>query len=332
MSDPLIQIEVAGASKRFKVSSESDPTSCVPDKVWSSVDTIVERKLDGHRFKMHIFSTGNRFDSRRESVDGGFFVEKTDNAPLLRDLVVAELAGTVLDGELIAGKDSNSVAHALGSHATDEEKASINYVAFDIIMHKGTDVRSKPDRERRKLLESCFSQTSLGASGLVKLMVRQSGMTVQQKKNVLLDALLAGEEGVMIKDVSMPYGKGWTKVKREARFDVVVMGYDPPEQFSLKKGDSKPTETKYFKNGWIGAIKFGQFVDGKMVEFGQTSGMDETIRKAVSEDQAGHIGRVFEIAAQERFPKTGKFRHPRFLRWRDGEKLAKDCVYREDEI
>lgn len=328
---PLIQLEVAGSTGRFKVTSDDDPTSCVPEKVWKDPNTIVERKLDGHRFKMHIFAEGNRFDSRRPSVDGGLFVEKTDNAPLLRDYVIPELADTILDGELVAGKDSNSVAHALGSHASDEEKAAIRYVAFDVLRFKGEDVTGRTDKVRRSLLEMCFEKTLLGKSPSIELMQRAINPTPEQKKQVLIDALVAGEEGVMIKDISKPYGKGWTKVKREARYDVIVVGYDPPEQFSLKKGDAVPTETKFFKMGWIGAIKFGQYRDGKLVHYGQTSGMTEAVRQEVSENQEKCLGRAFEIAAQERFPATGKFRHPRFIRWRD-DKPASECIYREDEV
>ena len=328
--DPLPQYEVASANKRFKVEDENDPCASVPDSVWNDPKTIVETKSDGHRFKFHVGAQENRLDSRRQSVNGGFYVEKTDHAPALRDLKLDDLSGTVFDGELVAGKDSNSVAHALGSHATAEEKADLHYVVFDIIMFRGVDVREKTDSVRRALLEKCFRETSLAGQSLVTLMPRPSSMTPQQKRQVLIDVLAAGGEGIMIKDTSKPYGKGWTKVKREARYDVFVIGYDEAEQFSVKKGDDQPTETKFFKMGWVGAIKFGQYVDGKITPFGQTSGMTEEVREEVSRDREGNIGRVFEIAAQERFP-SGKFRHPRFIRWRDGEKLAVDCIYTEDE-
>lgn len=329
---PLVQLEVAGTSGRYKITDRNDPARSVPDKIWDNPRTVVERKLDGHRFKMHLFEDGNRFDSRRASVNGGLYVEKTDNAPHLRDLLVPELAGTVLDGELVAGIDSNTVAHALGSHATPEEKAAIGYVAFDILFYKGDDVRQRTDAVRRELLRLIFEKTSIGRTGAVRLMPRKASMTPDEKKRVLVEALEAGEEGVMVKDTGMPYGKGWTKVKEEARYDVIVMGYAAPKEKSLKKGDLQETETKFHKNGWIGAIVFGQYLGGKLVEFGQTSGMDEAVRRTVSEDREGHIGRVFEIAAQERFPGTGKFRHPRFLRWRDGEKLPEDCIYSPDEM
>lgn len=328
----LQQIEVAGAKKKFKVSDEHQPAwRAVPDSMWNDPRVIIERKVDGHRFKLHLLEHGNRLDSRRPSVDSGLYVEKTDNAPLIRDHAIPEIAGTVLDGELVAGKDSNSVAHALGSHATEDEKRAICYVAFDILFFKGEDMRERRDEVRRRLLEMLFEETLLGRCDNIKLMPRP-GLTPDQKKQVLVDALDAGEEGVMLKDASQPYGKGWTKVKREARYDVIVMGYEEPKPVSVKKGDAEATPTKFALNSWIGAIQFGQLVGGKLTYMGRCSGMDEAVRKEVSENRDAFLGRVMEISAQERFPKTGKFRHPRFERWRDGEKLAEDCVYDPNEI
>lgn len=331
MNDTLIQIEVASSKGRIKLDNEKDPCSNIPDKLWNDENIIIERKRDGHRFKLHVFKAKNYLDSRRISVETNRYVEKTDSVPHIRDLNLADLAGSIFDGELCSGKDSNSVAHALGSHATDEEKRSIAYVVFDIIHFKGVDVRNKPDSFRRALLEKCFADTSIGKVTSISLIDRPRNMTPQQKKQILIDALNSGEEGVMLKDIRKPYGQGWTKVKRHARFDVVIMGYEPPEQFSLKKHDKEPTETKFYKLGWIGAIKFGQYVDGKLTYFGRASGIDDELRKSISEDKEGHLGRVMEISALERFPKTGMFRHPQFSRWRD-DKNPLECIYRQDEV
>lgn len=329
--DPLAQYEVASASKRFKIEDENDPCAAVPDSVWNDPKVMVEKKKDGHRFKLHILNNVNRLDSRRQSVNGGLYVEKTDNVPHLRDLDLSDLKGSVLDGELVAGKDSNAVAHALGSRATEEEKADIRYIVFDILIFRGVDVRRKEDSVRRALLEKCFKETKLANQTLINLIPRPASMTPAQKKQVLLDALAEGEEGVMMKDVTKPYGKGWMKVKRRARYDVVVTGYEEPEEFSKKKGSEVLTETKFFSLGWVGAIKFGQWKDGKLVEFGQASGMTDEMRREISENREKTLGRVMEIAAQGRFP-TGRFRHPQFIRWRDGEKLSEDCVYDPDEV
>ena len=329
---PLQQIEVAGATGRFKVDVDGGKAASdsVPDKIWNDKNTIVEKKCDGHRFKAHLGVTENRLDSRRESVVDGLYVEKTDNAPHIRDAVVPYLDGTILDGEVVAGDDSNSVAHAFGSHATDAERAALKYVAFDILFYRGEDQREKSDADRRSVLERCFTQTALGTLNCFGLMPR-SPQTPAQKKAILQAALDAGEEGVMIKDTSKPYGKGWTKVKREARYDVIVSGYTEPKATSVKKGDTEATITRLAAEGFIGAIIFSQFRDGKLWRCGQTSGMTDEVREEISADRDAFIGRVFEISAQERFP-SGSFRHPRFVRWRDGDKSPQECIYREDEV
>jgi ATP-dependent DNA ligase len=327
---PLMQVEVAGATKRFKVIDDGDPCSCVPETMWRDPNVIAEPKSDGHRFKLHIFQDLNRIDSRRPSVESGLYVERTDAVPHIRDLAVPQLAGTILDGELCAGKDSNSVAHALGSLATNEERRQLHYVIFDILFFKGNDVRDRQDRVRRELIELC-KKNFFQESEIIRLMPRPINPSLESKKQVLIDAMSTGQEGIMLKDISQPYGKGWSKVKREARYDVVVVGYTDPKPTSKKKGQEHETITRFAAAGLIGAIVFGQYVDGKLVEMGQCSGMTDDVRVAVSRDKNKHLGQVFEIAAQERFP-SGKFRHPRFMRWRSGEKLAKDCIYRPDEV
>ena len=330
---PLPQIEVAGATRRFKVSADPETIAIawqgVPDSVWNDPRIVFEPKEDGHRFKLHVTQDCNRFDSRGLSVNGGLFVEKTDHVSHLRDYPMPDLVGSVFDGELVAGKDSNAVAHALGSLASTDERLDVNYVVFDILFYKGRDVRPQPDEVRRGILDICFRDMSIGECPNI-LLVPRPVMTPEEKKQRLVAALLAGSEGIMLKDTRAPYGKGWTKVKREATYDVIVMGYSPPKQKSRKKGDVEETITKRAANGWVGAIKFGQYVDGTLVEFGQTSGMTDALLQEISLDKEAFLGRVMEISAQERFP-SGKFRHPRFKRWRT-DKSARDCVYRKDEV
>lgn len=333
MKQPLAQYEVAGATKRFKVNADEDAIHHahrdVPDRLWDDPGIILESKEDGHRAKMHVFADCNRFDSRCISVDGGLYVENTDSVVHLRDHPMPDLAGSVFDGELIAGKDSNSVGHALGSHATEEEKLAIDYVVFDLLIYRGRDVRSQPTRVRREMLELCFRDMSIGECPNI-ILIPQPVMTPEQKRARLVSALLSGAEGVMLKDMSQPYGKGWTKVKREAHYDVIITGYEAAREKSMKKGDDEETDTKYHRLGWIGKVLFSQYVDGRLVEFGKASGFDDATRKEISENKEAFLGRVFEVAAQERFP-SGKLRHPRFKRFRP-DKPAPECIYRQDEV
>ena len=343
----LPQYEVAGSKKRFKSHS-------VPQSLWDDPNTRAEVKLDGHRFKLHITPGENRLDSRRKSSVTEHFSEKTDNAPGIRDVPLWEvLDGTVFDGELCAGETSSEVSHALGSHATPEEKAAIKYVVFDILFYNGTDMRNLQEHGRRSLLESMFELEPLASLKNIVL-IEQTPQTPAEKEAILLKELAAGREGVMVKDRTAIYGKGWTKVKKAASYDVVVMGFDSPKQWSTKKGDETETETKYWAAGLIGAVIFGQYHEGELVEMGRCSGMDDALRTQLSEGQDArtggekgeqgthtadwpYLGKPFEVEAQERTPpgssryKLGAFRHPRFIRWRE-DKSAEQCIYRKDEL
>jgi hypothetical protein len=115
--------------------------------------------------------------------------------------------------------------------------------------------------------------------------------------------------------------------------------------------------TKLWYNGWVGAVKFSQYVPKtdeeltacaheaeaamqnceccpecsgywKLVEIGQTSGMDEETRTYMTEHTEELIGKVIEVGAMERIKKTNALRHPRFLRFRD-DKLPRECIVGE---
>jgi ATP-dependent DNA ligase len=62
---------------------------------------------------------------------------------------------------------------------------------------------------------------------------------------------------------------------------------------------------------------------------GQTSGMDDALRKKISENRLKFLDKVVEIKGMERL-KSGAIRHPQWGGLRP-DKKAKDCVYRSDE-
>jgi len=141
-----------------------------------------------------------------------------------------------------------------------------------------------------------------------------------------------GGEGVILKRKDAPYTdkNAWVKVKTQNTYDVVIMGYKDPKEVSIKVGDTDATTTKFALLGWIGAIVFGQYVNGELRQFGNTSGMPDNIRQLLSESGDSFIGTVMTIEAQSRIPKSGYFRHPRFLRLRE-DKTADQCVYDVNE-
>ena len=172
-----------------------------------------------------------------------------------------------------------------------------------------------------------------------------------------------GKEGLILKDIQAPYeqkrSKAFIKLKGHETYDVVIMGYENPSHYYEGKAladfsmthdwwedaedDSRIVNapmsvidaeqggllpiTKYHALDWIGAVKFGVYKDGKLVEVGQTSGFDEATREYISKNQKELIGTVIEVEAQHIIDKgIGSLQHPRFVQFRN-DKSADMCTF-----
>lgn len=297
------------------------------------------------------------FAGRRVSSVDGRLVEKGANVPHITrgqsmpgwgyDSALMErmlrLTGTMLDGECVLpaefivpeddpdGGKSKYVTKVMGSkpeRAIDLQQpgtiinGKMRWSVFDIIFYHGRDLRGLPLSERRKwLLEAVAT--------LNNPYVVPTEHVVENKRAFLERVLDAKGEGIILKKLDQSYDRHltWIKKKVELNADVVIMGFEPPEQFS-KKVTGETSETKFWKKGWIGAILFGQYRDGILWPCGTASGMSDKLREEMT-NHPEYVGRVVEIKANGREP-TGAFRHPRFKMWRD-DKKATDCVYNPDE-
>jgi len=303
------------------------------EDLWTNNDYMAEEKLDGERFKMHIFGDGNRFDSRCLSKKTNLFTEKTGNVMHLANWKIPALAGTVFDGEMKMGVDSMSTSTVMGCLPEEAVKRQaesgvwVDYYVFDIIFLKGKDLRDEPYSVRRVILCNLFDDY-LRENAHFKLTTCE----YKNKKKFCDEIFARGGEGVILKNLNAPYTdkKAWVKVKAVATFDVVVMGYEEATPETIKKGDDKATISRLAANGWVGALVFGQYVNGKLKKFGQCSGMPDDIRALFSEHKTNMLNAVITIEAQSRIPKTGYFRHPRFKCMRP-DKIARQCTYWENE-
>lgn len=303
------------------------------EDLWTNENYLAEEKLDGERFKMHIFKESNRFDSRTISKKTNRFTEKTGNVMHLANWKVPELAGTVFDGEMKMGNDSMSTSTVMGCLPEEAVKRQaesgvwVDYHIFDVLFYKGNDVRDLPYYVRKEIVYKEW-HNHLKANKHFKLPL----CSMKDKKKFCDDIFKAGGEGVILKNVRAPYSdkKAWVKVKAVATFDVVVIGYEEATPETIKKGDTDVTISRLAANEWIGALVFGQYVDGKLKKFGRCSGMSDDIRALFSENKTSMLNAVITIEAQSRIPKTGYFRHPRFKCMRP-DKLARQCIYWEDE-
>jgi bifunctional non-homologous end joining protein LigD len=180
----------------------------------------IEPKVDGVRGLIVFQPDGllearNRLGIRRDWLRGDEF-----EAGLRRlgDVLPLLWRGTVLDGELTAGRFQSTMAALLGSRRYRDE---LRFVAFDVPFLAGVDLRALPWTERRERLELLSRAFDLPyeLSPLV------------EPSPALADQMADGRlEGIVLKDRSSPYRDasrhGWSKVKdpswqeREAwRFD-----------------------------------------------------------------------------------------------------------------
>jgi ATP-dependent DNA ligase len=268
------------------------------------------------------------------------------------------LDGTVLDGEMVISKKtyerlvksdpgglSKYVTSIMGS-APDEalrkqfDQGFLVYVVFDCLYYRGADVRDYKRAERFKIARQVVEREW------------QNPYVHMIEQSMDKRALFArSREGIILKHEDHTYGEHslWVKVKKEWTADVVITGFKAAKKES-KKVNGEVSATKYAKAGMIGAIRCGQFfveydekgrvskVDLKpgaiaytgAVEVATISGIDDALRADMTKHPKKYIGRVVEIEHNGR-EKSGRFRHPRFKRFRD-DKEPRECVYRREEI
>ena len=184
---------------------------------------VWEPKWDGYR----AIYGGGRLVSRRGTDLTRLF---PDLAPVLAARLPSDL---VLDGELIAwdtdaGRlDFNGLQARMTAGrrlAAVAKRRPAQFVAFDVLAADGDDVRGRPLRERRWLLEKALSGL---ASPIV--LCQQTGDEAVAVE--WLETLTAGGiEGVVIKDATAPYPTSdgqrvWWKRKARTTVDMIAIGF-----------------------------------------------------------------------------------------------------------
>jgi ATP-dependent DNA ligase len=258
---------------------------------------IGEEKLDGSRYVLYLGpgmdpygrqksnTLLSRHHSRAEGEGQGKLVDRTYELAHVTKQDYPALHGTIIDGETMNGYET--------------------YNAFDIMFFCGTDVRPLPLSERRKILEK-----------VIKLMNNKSVTVIPQvTKNLreyFLSIVEAGREGIVVKDITRPYGhdKAWAKMKKSFDVSVVVTGQ--------KEGKEADT---------VGSVFVSVFEKGKLIEIGCAAGFTQKDKIAMAKNFKKYMGRVVDVFAQELTNKgTGRLRHCTFHKWRD-ELDPKDCTF-----
>ncbi len=190
----------------------------------------IEYKYDG--FRMQIHKQGDKiviYTRRLENVTKQF----PDVVNAIKESVKAE--NCILDGECV-GIDpvtkkfvpfQNISQRIKRKYNIQEmvEKLPVELHLFDIVFLGNETIVKKPFKERRKLLESVIQE-----SKQVKLATQLITADLDKAKAFYNQALNAGNEGVMLKALNMPYKPGsrvgfMVKLKPTAEtFDLAIVG------------------------------------------------------------------------------------------------------------
>jgi DNA ligase-1 len=195
----------------------------IAEMVQEHGEVAAEFKYDGSRFQFHKQGSICKIYSRKlEDVTGAL-------PDVVRQLLPVAEKDVILDGEVIAVKDGKPRPfqfvlrrfrrkYEVASYA--EEIQLVPHI-FDILYHDGESLIDLPFRKRRTHLEKAIA-------GFIAPQLRSE--QIETLEGFYQQALDAGHEGIMVKDLTSRYtpgvrGKAWVKIKPEVdTLDLVVIG------------------------------------------------------------------------------------------------------------
>ncbi len=284
-------------------------------------EVSVEGKLDGARIQVHRLGDEVRVFTRNLN-------DVTDRLPgVVAAAKGLDVESVVLDGEAVALRDDGTprpfqeTMSRFGTEAAATEP-DLHPFFFDVLFLDGDPTIDLPLAERLRLLD-----------GLVPAETRVRRLLtaeVDEARRFFDEAVAAGQEGVMIKDLDSRYeagrrGKAWRKVKPVHTFDLVVL--------AAEWGSGR-------RRGWLSNIHLGARDGDEFVMVGKTfKGMtDEMLRRQtrrfleleerrtrttvfVRPEQVVEVA-VDGVQASPRYPGGIALRFARVRRYRDDKTPA----------
>ena len=280
--------------------SRVSPSRCTgnfDESLFDNADYVAEPKLDGARYQLFLDDDGQVYLYSRRNYPR---LNKAANVPHFAKHY-SGLEGTVLDGEVMLPNqkqlgDTTGLLNMLPKKAVaeQEKRGKLKYHVFDILFLRGEDVRSKPYKERRKMLElTCLQLNNPDFIWPVP--------QCEDKPYYFKAVIDDGGEGIVLKHLNSSYGVNWVKVKRRSDFSAIITG------FQEGKG-------KYENN--LGALVFSVYHYGKLIEIGKCSGMTDELRLDIWQNQSAFLGKVIDFFAQT-VTIDKRMRHPVFHRVRN---------------
>jgi len=278
-------------------------TSEVPDYMHGHF--VAEEKINGERFLLYFGfdpygrRTGNTLLSRHKSKSDRCYCDRSDSAAHITGKVYIGLEHTVLDGEIF-----NTDLETTGSimRSSNNEGKLVTYYVFDILVHKGKDVKNLPLEARREIVQQVVAQM---ANPHVKLLEQYASNFDSHFDRIVT----AGGEGLVVKDLRLGYGQGWSKMKKTADVSCIVTGWKPG---------------KKALEGMVGSWAVSVYDGDKLVEVGFVSGFTNELREDITNNFDDYLGTVIDVFAFE-LTKANRLRNPTFHRIRR-DVTPEDCT------
>jgi len=293
------------------------------EELYNDNNYVAEKKFDGSRYVLSFINKKATLTSRCESVKGGM-VDKTKNVPQIIKEVL-QLDDVILDGEIDLKEERNfskvqGIMGSLPERALEIQKdknKTLYYKCFDILSYRGYNLKERPLKERRKILELIFRSHKYKFNYII--LVDQIS-DPKGKRELFGNEIDKGSEGIILKNINSIYVAGedkterprntWYKVKLLNTYDGIVTGYNI--------GTGKYSKT-------VGSLIVKQYKDGKLIEVANVGGMNDKLRDEFKKKIDNGEQFIIEFKAQE--PEgENRYRHPRFKRIRL-DKNKKECVY-----
>lgn len=308
-----------------------------PEELGDVHDWQIERKYDGIRGQLIVRNDELHIWSRGEELMTEKFIEFDSLKNLLPN-------GTVLDGEVLPFKEGkilsfNEMQKRIGRKNVSKktlQDVPLCLMCYDLIEYKGEDIRMKPMKERRALLEELLSTQTSDLLKLSPLLECNDWSDLDTLRNA---SKLLGCEGLMLKHKDSIYETGrrrgkWWKWKVDPYTVDAVLIYAQSGHGRRANLFTDYTFAVWDKGELVPFAKaYSGLTDKEILE------VDTWVKRHTLEKfgpvRSVKAELVFEIAfeginASPRHKSGIALRFPRILRWRKDKK--KEEINTKDDL
>ncbi len=212
-----------GVPVRPMLASSAPDVAAALTKIGDGVPACLDTKLDGIRIQAH-----------RDGESVRLFTRSLDDITARLPEVVAIVRSlpadrVVLDGEVIAldaagrPRPFQETASRTATQGDAAAAVALSVFFFDCLVWAGQELIDRPLSERLEVLAA-----AVPAAYLIDRLVTADPAAAAA---FFADTLAAGQEGVVVKDLTAPYeagrrGAGWIKVKPRHTLDLVVLAVE----------------------------------------------------------------------------------------------------------